>query len=53
MNTFAHVTLLGVKLLVSFESQWGTAGILIRKPGVKIYIIKMGNMKYHTKFRIE
>jgi len=52
-KTFAQVTREGVKFVVSFESQWGTAGILTKNPGEKIYIIKIGKIKYQTKLRIE
>jgi hypothetical protein len=51
-NALVQVTREGVKFVVSFESQWGTAGILIKNPGENIYIINIGKIKYHAKFRI-
>ena len=51
-NALTQVTREGVKLVVSFESQWGTAGILTKCPGENMYIINIGKIKYQVKFRI-
>ena len=51
--TFAEVTRFGVKFVVSLESQWATAGILIKYPGENNNIINIGKTKYQTKLRME